>query len=197
MALTCLLFPQGDPSNRFRTIENDPIQDDTQDDFVQLIAAHSSKLMSFIRILTMNKHDEAEEVFQLTCMVLWQKFHQYDASGNFLAWACRIAHFERLKLQESKRRVKLLGDDAIEALATAAMPISLELSERRSALAECLTKLPDLDHDLIRQRYFEGCSVQEIADRLGRSTHAVYRELSRVHGLLSRCIDRAVIEEMQ
>lgn len=174
-------------------IEDEP----SQDDFVRLLAVHSSKLMSFIRIITMNHQDDAEEVFQLTCMVLWQKFGQFDRSGNFSAWACRIAQFEMLKLRESKRRIKLLSDDAIDSLAQAALPISAELGERRTALSTCLKKLPTEDHDLIRQRYFEGSSVQEIATRVGRSTHAIYRELSRVHGLLSRCVKRAVAEGIQ
>ncbi len=153
--------------------------------------------MSFIRIIAMNRHDEAEEIFQLTCLVLWQKFSQYDQAGNFAAWACRIAHYEMLKLHESKRRIKLLSDEAIESLATAALPIAAEVNERRDALSSCLGKLPAADHDLIRQRYFDGLSVGEVAKRVDRSTHAIYRELSRIHGLLSRCVQRALQEEVQ
>jgi len=176
-----------------RAIDQEP----NEDDFVRLLAMHSSKLMSFIRIITLNHHDDAEEIFQLTCLVLWQKFSQFDRSGNFSAWACRIAHYELLKLRESKRRIKLLSDDAIDALAIAALPISAEMNERRTALSQCLRKLPTADHDLIRQRYFDGLSVSEIADRVNRSTHAIYRELSRVHGLLSRCVQRSVNEGTQ
>ncbi|MGB7344045.1 MAG: sigma-70 family RNA polymerase sigma factor [Pirellulaceae bacterium] len=176
-----------------RTINPEP----SQDEFVRLLAMHSSKLMSFIRIITMNHGDETEEVFQLTCMVLWQKFSQYDKNGNFAAWACRIAHYEMLKLQESKRRIKLLSDEAIESLAMAALPIASEINERRDALSNCLAKLPMSDHDLIRQRYFDGLSVGEVAKRVDRSTHAIYRELSRIHGILSRCVHRAVREEIQ
>ncbi|PAY19234.1 RNA polymerase factor sigma-70 [Rhodopirellula sp. SM50] len=153
--------------------------------------------MSFIRIMTMNRHDEAEEIFQQTCIVLWQKFSQYDPSGNFAAWACRIAHYEMLKYRESKRRIKLLSDETLESLALAAMPIAAEMGDRRMALSTCLKKLPSQDHDLIRERYFDGLSVSEIAKRVGRSTHAIYRELSRVHGRLSRCVDRSVSEGMQ
>lgn len=153
--------------------------------------------MSYIRIITMNHHDDSEEIFQLTCLVLWQKFSQFDQSGSFAAWACRIAHFEMLKLRESKRRIKLLSDEAIDALAAAALPISAEINERRTAISTCLRKLPMSDHDLIRQRYFDGSSVSEIAARLDRSTHAIYRELSRVHGVLSRCVERSLSEGIQ
>ncbi|MFG0265662.1 MAG: sigma-70 family RNA polymerase sigma factor [Rhodopirellula sp. JB055] len=171
-----------------------PNNEVSQEEFVRLLSTHSSKIMSFIRILTMNRQDDAEEIFQLTCMVLWQKFSQYDPSGNFSAWASRMAYFETLKYRESKRRIKLLSDEAIESLAEAAMPISAELTDRRTALSECIRKLSNPDRDLIRQRYFEGLSVAEISEKAGRSTHAIYRELSKIHGMLSRCVERSVEE---
>lgn len=164
----------------------------SEDDFVRLLAANSSRMMSFIRILTMNRQHDAEEIFQSTCMVMWQKFSDFE-SGNFGAWACRIARYETLKHRDSKRRIKLLSDETIELLAEAAMPIA-ELGERRAALATCIKKLPAPEHDLVRQRYFDGMSVNEISQRMGRSTHVIYRELSKVHGLLSRCVERSVNE---
>ncbi len=171
-------------------------EEPSQDEFVRLLAMHSSKLMSFIRIITMNNQDDAEEVYQLTCMVLWKKFSQFDG-GNFGAWACRIAHFEMLKHRESKRRFKLLSNEAIALMAEEAIPISSELSERRRALTTCLEKLPTTDHDLIRERYFNGLSVSDIANRLDRSTHSIYRSLGRVHGILTRCVERSMSEALQ
>jgi len=159
-----------------------------------LLAMHSSKIMSFIRILTFHRQEDAEDVFQQTCMVLWQKFEQYDPAGNFSAWACRMAHFETLRYRESKRRFKLLTDEALVSLADAAMPISAEVNDRRSALSNCLKKLASEDHELVRQRYFDGVSVEEMAKRIGCSTHAIYRKLSKIHSRLMRCIDRSTGE---
>lgn len=150
--------------------------------------------MSFIRILTLNRQDDADEVFQMTCMVLWQKFAQYDPEGDFGAWACRMAHYETLKNREAKGRIKLLSDEALELVAEAAMPITAELSERRTALADCIKQLPTTQHTLIRDKYFNGVSVERLASRAGRSTHAIYRELGKVHGVLMRCVHRKVTE---
>jgi RNA polymerase sigma-70 factor (ECF subfamily) len=166
----------------------------SHDEFVSLLAKHSPKLMSFIRILTMNRQHETEEIFQLTCLVLWQKFSQYDPSGDFSAWACRIAHYEMLKYRESNRRVSILSDDALRWLSDAALPISNELSERRTALSHCLKKLPDSGRNIIRQKYFEGLSVEEISKRAGRSPYAIYREVNKLHGVLLRCVQRSVTE---
>jgi RNA polymerase sigma-70 factor, ECF subfamily len=150
--------------------------------------------VSFIRIITLNRQDDAEEVFQRTCMVLWQKFSQFDGE-NFLAWSCQVARFEMLKFRDAERRVKVLDDETISHLASAAFSITMDPSDRRTALADCLKKLPSNDNDLIRRRYYDGLSVKEIGDRRGRSTHVVYRELSRIHGALSRCIERSIAGE--
>jgi len=175
---------------RRTSIINEPL---SQDDYVRLLAENSSRLMSFIRIITMNNQHDAEEIFQRTCIVLWEKFAKFDGD-NFGAWACRIAQFEMLKHRDSKRRIKTLNSETIEHLATVALPISEALGERRAALTSCLKKLPDADHDLIRHRYYDGLSVNEISELVGRSTHAIYRELSRVHAILSRCVERTLVE---
>lgn len=168
----------------------------SEEDFVKLLALHSSRIMSFIRILTVNRQDDAEEIFQATCLVMWQKFSTYE-DGNFAAWACSIARYETLKFRETKRRVKILSDETIELLATAAMPISAELGDRRSALSNCIKQLPSADRDLIRQRYFDGLSVVDISQHLGDSTHKVYRALSKVHGILSRCVRLSIHEALR
>ncbi|MCM2374188.1 sigma-70 family RNA polymerase sigma factor [Aporhodopirellula aestuarii] len=170
-------------------------QDPSQDEFVRLLASHSSRLMSFIRIITMNRQDDAEEVFQRTCVILWQKYSQFDGE-NFLAWACRIARYEMLKHRDSQRRVKVFGDETIEYLSADAYLVAREVGDRRTALGTCLKKLDDADKELIKHRYYDGLSVKEIAEQLGRSSYAVYRELSRIHGMLSRCIERTLAEEI-
>ena len=169
-------------------------QPEQEGEFVRLFAMHSSKVMSFIRVLNMNRQDDAEEVFQRTCMVIWKKFSQYDPSGDFTAWACRIAYYETLKHREAMGRVKILNDEALKEVAEAAIPISAKLSERRGALADCLESLPESQYKLVRQKYFEGETVEEIARASGRSSYAVYRELSKAHGLLFRCVERKTNE---
>ena len=181
---------QVSPQTKSETINQEP----SQDEFVRLLAAHSSKLMSFIRIITMNRQDDAEEVFQRTCFILWKKFSQFDGE-NFLAWACSVARFEMLKHQESKNRFILFDDETTEYLAAAALPIACEAADRRAALVGCLKKLPLSDSQLIRHKYFDGLSVKDIALRVGRSTHRVYRDLARIHGVLSKCIDRSLADE--
>ncbi|SMP64326.1 RNA polymerase sigma-70 factor, ECF subfamily [Neorhodopirellula lusitana] len=164
-------------------------EEKSQDEFVRLLASVTTQLMSYIRILAFNNREDTDEVFQRTCLVLWQKFDQYDADGNFAAWACRTAYFEVLKLRDARRKVQLLGDSAMEALAIAAIPLSEQWSQRRHALVECVEKLDDDHADLIKRRYFDGADVQTIADATSRSIHSIYRELTRIYGILMRCVE--------
>ncbi|MFG0289850.1 MAG: sigma-70 family RNA polymerase sigma factor [Rhodopirellula sp. JB044] len=160
-----------------------------------MLATHSSRLMSFIRIITMNRHNDAEDVYQRTCIVLWQKFSDFDGE-NFFAWACGIARYEMLKLRDSQKRVKVFDDETIEYLSSDAYLVAQDVCDRRTALSSCLNKLPIADREMIRRRYYDELSVKEIAEHVGRSTYAIYRELSRIHGSLSRCIERTLAEEV-
>lgn len=139
--------------------------------------------------------DEADEVYQRTCVVLWRKFEQYDPDGNFAAWATRIAHYEVLKSRAAKKRVVVLSDVGLEAIAEAAFPVAEQVNDRRAALSRCMKKLSCDDLAIVKRRYFECQSVKEIAQELDCSRHSIYRTLARVHSMLSRCIQLSMDED--
>lgn len=167
-------------------------RDDRQVDFVRLMAAETRRLYAYIRLLVMNDETDTEDVFQSTSMALWKKFEDYDSSRDFGAWARRMAFYEVLRQREKRRRIRLLSDEALAALADAAEPLSQHIEHRRDALSACLDRLSNEDRGTIHARYFEGVSTREIAERAGRSVDAIYRDLARIHGLLLRCIERNV-----
>ncbi len=158
--------------------------------FVELLAANTKRLYSFIRSMVFNDDNDADEVFQSTCMALWRKFDQYEPEGDFGAWACRMAYYEVLRQSGKRKRVRLMSEQALAALADAAQPLSQRVNDRRDALADCLKQLSGQDLSLIQQRYFEDLRPKQIASEFQRSVHAVYRELNRVHALLLRCVER-------
>jgi RNA polymerase sigma-70 factor (ECF subfamily) len=41
-------------------------------------------------------HQDAEEVFQNTSVVLWNKFGEFQPGSNFFAWASQVAYYEVL-----------------------------------------------------------------------------------------------------
>jgi len=164
---------------------------DSQAEFVRLLTQHSSRIFGFLLALCFNRTD-AEDVFQNTSVLLWEKFDSYAPGTNFLAWACRIAYFEVLYDRRKNRRVKTLSDAAWESLASDALRVTDRQDDHQESLAECLDRLPATDRDLLEQKYYSQRSVAEIAEGCSKSVHSVYRSLSRIHQALLQCMRRAI-----
>jgi RNA polymerase sigma-70 factor (ECF subfamily) len=158
---------------------------------VRLLTQHSSRIFGFVLALCVNRSD-AEDVFQNTSVVLWEKFETYQSGTNFLAWACRIAYFEALYDRRKTSRVRTLSDEAWQALAGDALAMTEENHDHQEALAACLEKLSPADRDLLEQKYFRHRSVVEIAESCSRSVHSIYRALSRIHDSLLECVRRTL-----
>ena len=170
-------------------------QQEDRGEFVRVFTKHSRRILRYILTLTVN-HADADEAFQATSLVLWRKFGQFDPTlGSFYTWACRIAFFEVLRLRQTKRHEAKLSDEVMRLLAEELDKRSDEFESREVALEQCLKELPSKDYQLIALRYFNSRSPKEIAEVLDRSTHAVYRALVRVHGMLRRCVSRKLAHE--
>ena len=59
-------------------------------DFERLVMEHKSTIYSVCYMFTETKI-EADDLFQETSSVLWQKFDQFQPGTDFYAWACRTA----------------------------------------------------------------------------------------------------------
>jgi RNA polymerase sigma-70 factor (ECF subfamily) len=160
-------------------------------EFVRLLTRHSSQIYGFILMLSVNRAD-AEDVLQDTSVVLWEKFDSYTPGTSFQAWACQIAYYEVLARRRKGSRIQYLSDTTLSLLAKDALSIMEQSDLNKDALADCLDKLAEKDRGLIEQKYFVQLSTAEIATRSSRSVHAIYRALSRIHGLLLRCMRKTL-----
>ena len=164
------------------------------EEFTRLFEGCSDWLFGYLLSLLRNSTD-AEDAFQETSRVCWEKFGQYNRSMEFRAWACRIAYFKALKIFEGrKKRGDFCSEPFFETISTQAVVVADQLAERSAALKRCLERLPEKDRNLIDQRYAFDVSAKELAEGLGRSVHAVYRSLRRIHDMLERCINRSLAE---
>lgn len=163
---------------------------------MRLFTRHSRAIYSYILTLLLNQSD-ADEVYQETSIVLWEKFDDYQAGTNFQAWACRIAFFEVRNFRRKHKRSVPLSNEVIELVAEDTLSMAGHLDDRQQALEGCLGKLPVKDRELIRHRYYENLAPKEIAQRFRRSVYAVYRALNRIHDTLFRCIELSAAEEGQ
>lgn len=139
---------------------------------------------------------DAEEVLQETNILLWEKFDQYQQGTDFARWACRIAHFQALKLRSKKAaEERLFSDQFIEIVAARWNRTFDQIDSRREALAECLGKLSDKDRELVMRRYQAGATTRRVAEGLRRSIAATRRRLRFIRDRLLGCIQRSLASE--
>lgn len=169
-----------------------PSEESEVERFTRLLARCQRRVFLFAVSLVQNAAD-AEDVLQETNLVLWQKFSQYERGTDFVSWACRIAHYEVLKLRERKaRHERLLSDDFLEVLAAESRRTMHEVDDRREALEDCLGKLSPSDGRLVELRYQPEATTRSVAAALGRSIQGTRRSLHRIRTGLLACIQRTL-----
>jgi RNA polymerase sigma-70 factor (ECF subfamily) len=164
-----------------------------QAEFARLLAEHQSRLYGYIHSLVPDVN-HADDLFQQTAMVLWDKFDQFDRDRRFFPWACGVARYEAANFARGlARQRRVFGHDLNLLLIQAHEDISdEELADRREALTRCVSKLPDPDRDLLAECYTDPGGVPAAAARRNRSPHSVYNSLRRIRQALFQCITRTM-----
>jgi len=162
--------------------------------FLRLFLENERRLYAYILTLVANRAD-ADDLLQDTSLVMWDKFDEGQPPRDFVAWGCRIAYFKvldfykkagRSRVQFSQAMLEHISDTALEQSG------SLQLDERRVALAGCIEKLSERNRDLLERRYSDGATTQSVAVQLGRSIDAVYKALAKVRQALFDCVTRSL-----
>lgn len=167
-------------------------ESESMERFAALLATCQRRVFLYAMGLLHNPAD-AEEVLQETNMVLWRKFDQYTPGSDFGQWACRIAHYEVLKIREKKaRQERLFSGEFIEVLAAESASSSARTDARQEALTECLKKLREQDRRLLMRRYQPKATTRKLAEALGRSVQGTRKSLHRIRMALLACIERSL-----
>jgi RNA polymerase sigma-70 factor (ECF subfamily) len=181
------------PNDATDPLANEPPALD-QEEFARLFSRNARRIYGFIMTLVFSHHD-AEEVFQNTSVVLWNKFGEFEQGTNFFAWASRVAYFEVLNLMKQQRRARTISQESLQMLADEAVALSDELPSRQEALEDCLSRLTLADRDLLQERYYYQRPPKQIAANQSRSVDSVYRALSRIHNVLLNCVQQNLARE--
>jgi RNA polymerase sigma-70 factor (ECF subfamily) len=165
--------------------------------FLRLFLQNERRLYAYVLALLPNRAD-ADDVLQEASLVMWDKFDAERPPADFAAWGCRIAYFKVLDFAKKRQRSRVRFSQAmLDRIAETAseQAATLQLDERREALAHCLEKLSPRDRDLLARRFTEGASVQSIAAGAGRSADSVYKALAKVRLALFECVTRRLAAE--
>lgn len=163
--------------------------------FAQHLQHCQTQVMRYIFTLVRNV-DDAQDVFQQTCIALWDRFEQFDSDRSFLAWAYGVARFKAYNFLKQRRRYRArFSDEFARRIAEAQVcATSDEIDGRRMALPGCVDQLPPSQRQLLMLCYAENQRVVEVAAKLGRPASGVHNSLRIIRERLMECIERAVRE---
>jgi RNA polymerase sigma-70 factor (ECF subfamily) len=160
------------------------------DDFVRLMTEHQGRLFAYVYSLLGNP-DAANDVLQEVNVVLWRDSKEFRSGSNFKAWAFRVAHFQVMAWRQRQIRDRLVfEDDMLEVLASGAREADEMFDRRQERLTGCLEKLTPQHREMIRRRYAEGSSLQELAAERGMTANAMMQALFRLRQRLMQCVSR-------
>ena len=157
--------------------------------FLKEFAPHHDRLFAYLFSLLPHRPD-AEDVFQRTSVILWQKFDQWEPGTDFLAWACGVAYYEARHFIRVASRDRLrFSDTLLDALAKERAATLRRRDDRVAALQECLKKLDQGERELLQKAYVDEESIRELARRDGRAAQTLYNRLNLVRKRLLQCTD--------
>ena len=160
----------------------------------QFVRSHI-RIFRYIAALVPNR-DDAEEVFQETCLKVLEKWQDYDLDRPMAPWACGIAqNMVRKFFERSRRRGAFLSEIAIAAVSETHDRKSAEVNRRLQELPGCLQKLTDQQRTLLERCYQRPGSIKAIAEANQLDPNTLYKQLERIRRDLFECIEQALTAE--
>jgi RNA polymerase sigma-70 factor (ECF subfamily) len=168
---------------------------DRRAEFAESLRHCQSPLFAYIHSLVRDLND-ADDLFQQTTVVLWNKFEQFDRGRSFVAWACGVARLEVANFLRSRGRHRLYFTDELNLLLIEAhAELADEADDRRAALAGCVGRLRERDRKLLNECYGDDDGVHAAASRHRRSPQSVYNSLRRIRRALYECVQRTLARQ--
>jgi len=124
---------------------------------------------------------ERDDILQNAALVMWRKIDSFDpAKASFKTWAAGVLRMECLNYMHSCKSAKILFDS--ELIDRAADIVFQEEAPENvyGNLDECMKKLSPDRIELLKMKYHEHLSIDEIASRMKVSEAAVKEKLYRI-----------------
>lgn len=171
--------------------QNDGINSPEYQEFLRILQINKRRIFGFI-LAAVPHYSTAEDIMQDTIIRLWSKFSTYTPGSNFSAWGISCARYVIMEYRKKNRSAFVQFD----SLALDNLSDSFEkddnVDNRVEALRGCLKELPDVHQRIIHMRYSDNLTVKEIALKIGRPIHGMYKAVVKIQNLLQECIERAL-----
>ena len=188
------------PSTRER---NGPVTDVENRDELSLESLYEGyrdRLLRFVIVRVGGDAGVAEDIVQEAFAAALISLSGFRSKSTPYTWLCSIAqhkivdHYRRQPLERRATDISLdyLADGESDEATASCIEKSLEHQETRDMIRRALQDLPATYSDVIRYKYFDGLSVNEIGSEIGRTPKAVEGLLARARRALSSTLHEAV-----
>ncbi len=158
---------------------------------------HRTTILSFIRALVRNNQD-TEDVFQETALIIIKAAAADKKVEYFKTWSFEIARrktLEYMRKNNPKRELQLPSEkmeELIFKVSSNHLSDTDRVSEQYNALLSCLRETPEKNRDMVRLRFREDRTVDDIAKALNKTASAVYKALTTIRLSLAECVKHKI-----
>ena len=161
----------------------------TEQDILHSLMQARTRLSAAAWLVVRDAH-AAEDIFQNVTLKAMTDRGEFESEAALLSWAFITSRREGMDWLRRHRRESVGLDEAVLDLLDREWQVCAPAGGARlDALIECLRATPAEARQLLRLRYHDGCTCEEVAARIGVGLEAVYQRLSRLHRSLRRCVE--------
>ena len=147
------------------------------------------RLLFKIALRKSGNQADAEDIVQDVCLHAWRSLPKIRDPQAFLGWLMAIAHNRANRYCDRRRRKIVVLDEARKTLEERER-YRAERAEADEDGGELVRQLPDEMRLALTWKYLDGCSYDEIGERLDMSFHQVDYLLRRAKAALRREVER-------
>jgi len=155
------------------------------------------ELVAYARAVLGN-YTAAEDVVQEAMLVVVKKFDQFQEGTSMLAWCRSIVRLEVLRVKQQRQRERTLAERLLDDAIDAAFD-EFQTAERRDdaeswrqALERCLERVPERGRSVLKARFVDELSYQQIGERVGMTLEAVRKALFRLKKQVRSCVETSL-----
>ena len=171
--------------------------DDKRDRVLKAALECRTELVAYARSLLGN-YSAADDVLQEAMLVVVNKYDQFQDGTSMLAWCRSIVRIEVLRAKQRYQRERTLADrlldDAIDAAFDEFQTVRRhdEAESWREALRRYLKRVPERGQGVLKARFADELSYQQIGERLGMNIEAVRKALFRLKKQVRSCVETSL-----
>lgn len=146
--------------------------------FVSVVRYYEDRLATLIRYFIGDEND-AEDVLQDTLLQAWSTQHQLRDPTKFGPWLFQVARNRCRDFLRGKHRRELpTSQIELERILNESRTTPQDQMESIRRIRRAIEKIPNYEANTIKDFYFKGFTIGEIAKRTGRSDGTIKRRLS-------------------